>query len=68
MSSLFLKFFSLSELGEERLDSNYHNGFGAGRYISTCPIARASKSQIRASILKDQEITVARIGQAKSVL
>ena len=28
----------------------------------------ASKSQIQASILKDQEITVARIGQAKSVL
>ena len=28
----------------------------------------ASKSQIRASTLKDQEITVARIGQAKSVL
>ena len=27
----------------------------------------ASKSQIRASILNDQEITVARIGQAKSV-
>ena len=27
----------------------------------------ASKSQIQASILKDQEITVAQIGQAKSV-
>ena len=42
----------------------------AGCYISTCSIARpgASKSQIRASILKDQEITVARIGEAKSVL
>ena len=32
--------------------------------VSTWSIAGANKSQIQASILKDQEITVARIGQA----
>ena len=35
--------------------------------LSTCLIAQGSKTQIRASILKDQEITVVQIGQAKSV-
>ena len=39
-----------------------------GCYITTCPIARASESQFRTSIFKDQEVTVAQIGQAESVL
>ena len=37
-------------------------------HVSTCSTAQGKKSQIRASILKDQEITVAQIGQAESVL
>ena len=36
------------------------------KHLPDCP--GASKSQIRASILKHQEMTVARIGQAKSLL
>ena len=35
------------------------------KHLPDCP--GASKNQIWASILKDQEITVARIGQVKSV-
>ena len=39
---------------------------GATEALARLP--RASKSQIRASILKDQEITLAQIRQAKSVI
>ena len=43
-----------------------HQGVTFLKHLPDLP--RASESQTWASILKDQEITVARIGQAKSVL